>query len=147
MDRRRQILMDADLLAAPRTCQQAFWMCRNQKFRRRPAVRLGEVAFDLVSDAAVAGASEVPALARAWREVIPCEYRGLAAVESYRDGKLVVTVDSAATKYALGRRLGDEFMSAMNRVASSRVRRIVFRVGAAPQAEASPRKGEGRGGQ
>lgn len=153
MDRRQKILSEADLLAAPRACQQAFWLRRNRETRRRPVVRLGDVAADVVDDAALAGAGQVTVLSKAWRDLLPREYFGLTAVEQYRDGRLLIMVDSAATKYALSRRLGDEFVAALNRAAaraerdSGRVRRIAFRVGLVQGVERTGGtfKGESRG--
>jgi len=125
-------------------------MRRNRDARRRPVVRLGDVATDLMDDAVIAGAGHVSVLSKAWRELVPREYFGLTAVEQYRDGRLLVTVDSAATKYALSRRLGDEFVAALNRATdgfaepSGRVRRIAFRVGTVPGVDNTARMPKGQ---
>lgn len=155
MDMRRQILSKEDLLAAPRACQQAFWLRRNRQRRRQNAARLGDVATEIVSEESLAGDSQVVLIAQAWRELMAKEYLGLTAVESYRNGRLMVTVDSAATKYSLSRRLGGEFMQTLNRTAEdsgltqARVRRIAFRIGAVPAGQETPRSGggESRDGQ
>jgi len=107
----------------------------------------------MVDEAGQAGAGQVAVLTKAWKELLPDDYSGLTMVEQYRNGQLFVTVDSAATKYALSRRLGEEFIAALNQASDgfgrprAPVRRIAFRVGIAPGAEggAEIRRGQSGG--
>lgn len=138
MDRSRQeILAENGLAASPKGCRQLFWLRYNRQYRWK-AVRLGDVADGLLSDAALRSARRLGGLSEAWGRVVPAEYASLTKVESFRNGRLVISVDSAATRYALGRQAGAGLIERLNQEVGGdggwrvcRVQEIQYRVGAA----------------
>jgi 2-polyprenyl-6-methoxyphenol hydroxylase-like FAD-dependent oxidoreductase len=130
---RREILDQHELLPAPRACQELFWLRYNRQRRRWRTVHLSDAVASVVSDAAVRSAQRLGGMEQAWGQVVPAEYATASRVESFRGGRLVVTVDSASTKYMLGRHA---LLNALNEKVSANgdkragaVRQIEFRVG------------------
>jgi hypothetical protein len=130
---RREILDEHELLPAPRACQQLFWLRYNRQKKRWRTVHLSDAVAGVVSDAAVYSAQRLDGLAEAWGQVVPAEYASSTRVESFRGGRLVVTVDSASTRYVLGRQpllaILNEQVSRNEGRRVGRVRQIEFRVG------------------
>ena len=132
---RRAILESHDLLIAPRDCQRAFWQQYNRRWRHW-VPKLGDVAFDIVSDQSIRAARRLDRLSELWLEVVPVKYRDLTRVESFRAGRLWVSVDCAATRYYLGRQVGGSLVAALNQRMEEgatgrrivRVERIDYRV-------------------
>lgn len=62
-----------------------------------------------------AAASELARVRVLWQAILPAEYEGRTEVEQVGGGRLMVRVDSAATRYALGRRHGRVLLEALRR--------------------------------
>ena len=140
---RREILDEQELLPAPRASQQLFWLRYNRGKRGWRTVHLSDALAGVVSNAAIRSAQRLEGLAEAWGQVVPAEYAASTRVESYRGGRLVVTVDSAATKYVLARQpllqiLNEQVWANEGRRASA-IKLIEFRIGTP-----APRTGEPR---
>jgi hypothetical protein len=146
---RREILDQHELLPAPRACQELFWLRYNRQKRRWRTVHLADAVASVVSDAAVRSAQRLGGMEQAWGQVVPAEYAAFSRVESFRGGRLVVTVDSASTKYMLGRHallnVLNEQVSANGDKRAGAVRQIEFRVGS-PWARGSDSRREQKRG-
>jgi hypothetical protein len=129
---RQEILAREELLATPVVYQRQFWARYNRRGGLRRVSSLGEAVAGVVSEDAFRVARRLGGAEEAWLAVVP---RGLAAkthVESLRQGRLVVRVDSASTRYVLSRRLKPVLLEALNnhpRLARTPVRAIEYRIG------------------
>lgn len=91
---------------------------------------LGDLAATAWPEAAQAIDGTVRRIDSAWQRVLPAEYAEAARVEGFRSGRLLVSVDSAATRYVLERQLGDKIREALNaELGSNEISRIEFRLG------------------
>jgi hypothetical protein len=69
-------------------------------------------------------------LTEVWRAAVPADYRGRSRVEAFSRGRLIIIVDSAATKYFLGRQQGGTLLVSLNdRLGGAVVKRIDYRIG------------------
>jgi hypothetical protein len=69
------------------------------------------------------------AVLRAWRETAAKRYGKRARATRFRDGELLVEVDSAAHLQELSAFTGDELRQATNRrLGSERIRRVIFKL-------------------
>ncbi|MBN2562377.1 MAG: DUF721 domain-containing protein [Phycisphaerae bacterium] len=127
--RRRAILEDHDVLAAPAWRQDLFWRSYNRK-GWRGAAKLADLASAALSEGTLRSARRLEQLAEAWRSVVPMGYERSSRVEGFSHGRLVVLVDSAATRYVLSRQVGRALVAALNGyLREARVRAIEYRVG------------------
>jgi hypothetical protein len=126
---RQRIVAENDLASASPMLREAFW--RSYNSRRRPeAVGLGELATELMDESLRGSNVSSDVLAEAWREVLPAEFATRTCVEGLSRGRLRVMVDSAATRFALSRRMGQALVDAINaRLGRVVVRRIEYRMG------------------
>ncbi len=126
---RRAILEEHGLFEAPVHCKRAFWQGYNLR-RRRPAAKLGELATELLSGDSSRLPRRLGELTDLWRAVVPADCKGRSRVEVFSRGRLIVIVDSAATKYFLGRQLGGALLVSLNdRLGGAVVKRIDYRIG------------------
>jgi hypothetical protein len=144
----------ADLAAAPQVCREFFWLRENRRRKRRWSVcRLGEVATEVMSEKGLWSARRLLEVQEAWGRVLPERYEALTRLESFRGGRVVITVDSASTKFALGRQAGSDLLERLNEELGTNpngravaVRRIEYRVGVLADAgrEAEAPRGQQR---
>ena len=132
---RREILRDNDLAVAPRWRQVLFWQQYNRARRRRGATaNLAEVAEQLLSIQGLRSARRLYRMEQAWREVVPAPCSSRSCVETFSQGKLVVGVDSAATRFYLSRQAGADLVEQLNAcLGEPAVNRVEYRVRAAAQ--------------
>lgn len=126
---RRKILDDHGLTIAPRAVKSFFWRRYNTSSRRKAGL-LGELAAEIVSRQPTAGPGQLARLSDAWLSILPDELGRSTKVESFSGGRLQVIVDSAATRYVLGRQLAEQLTAALNEVVGATlVRKIDYSVG------------------
>ncbi len=128
---RRTILRSNRLENAPPAVQELFWRRYNQaRSRRRPPLSLQELLDVVTKDSRLQPAEPLDEVAAAWQGAVPEEFQKLTRVEGLSGGRLRVAVDSAATRYVLGRQMGQTLIDALNTsVGSQVVQRIDFRLG------------------
>lgn len=128
---RRAILRSHRLESAPRAVQELFWRRYNQtSWRTRPPASLQELLDAVTTDARLQPSGPLDEIRAAWQRLVPSEFRESAGVEGFSAGRLRVVADSAATRYVLGRQLGQALIDALNTAIGSEViKRIDFRLG------------------
>ncbi len=143
---RRDILRDNDLELAPRWRQVLFWEQYNRARRRRGATRnLADLAEQLLSNQGLRSARRLCRMEQAWREVVPERCSSQSRVETFSQGKLVVGVDSAATRFYLSRQAGVDLVEQLNAyLGEPAVNRVEYRVRAAVQDVSTRSAGTGR---
>jgi hypothetical protein len=144
---RRTILRSHQLENAPRALQELFWRRYNQTtWRARRPASLQELLDSVAKDARLQPAGPLDELKAAWRRIVPEEFQRSTRIEGLSVGRLRVAVDSAATRYVLGRQIGPSLVDALNAaIGLEVVKRIDYRISArTPNAaveEPPPRRG------
>jgi hypothetical protein len=112
---RRSILNEKDLVTSPGWRRRVFWQ-GYKHWRSRSVRRLGDAMSQLSSESTLQSLGVLGELAQAWQSVIPPNCRDCSTVTAFIRGKgrLVVSVDDAATKYALSRQAQSAVIRRLN---------------------------------
>jgi len=127
---RRAILAAHGLDLAPAACREFFWLGYNRRRRRQPRP-FAELAGPALHEALRAAESDLAQVRAVWRELLPARYAACTEVEQLAGGRVTVRVDSAATRYALGRRHGRALLEALRgQLPAIRITEIRYRLAA-----------------
>ena len=112
---RNAILQAHGLLYAPRPRQEEFWQRYNVERRRRwRMATIGDVAGTLLREDSPKLGKAFLQVTKAWEAVVPREYVARSRLDGFTRGTLSVTVDSAATRYVLGRQRVRSILADLN---------------------------------
>ncbi len=126
---RQAIMEEHGMVGAPVPLRQVFWRRYNLR-RRRPTARLGELAAEVLARGPSRRSRKLGELIEAWRAAVPAGYGRRSRIEAFARGRLIVIVDSAATKYFFGRQLGERLRTSLNeQLGAAVVNRIDYRIG------------------
>ncbi len=111
-NRRRAILSEHDLELAPAACRELFWLGYNRRRRRQPRP-FADLVGPALDEALRANEGDLARVRALWHAALPAQYAGRTEVEQLAGGRVTIRVDSAATRYALGRRHGRALLEAL----------------------------------